>query len=184
MTVILSVSQLKIFLCNSTEFIEMKKLYIVRHSKSPWKPGMDDFNRVLKKQGQLNTSFMAGKLLSRGAKIEHIISSSAVRTTETTQLLNEILNVPEQNITFSKELYLSPPETLLNHIHSVPDSVNELMVVAHNPGVSQLINFVANEHLQDVPTTGMACVTFDITSWKEIKNNGNLGFFIYPKMFK
>ena len=162
----------------------MKKLYIVRHSKSPWKPGIDDFSRVLKKQGKLNTSFMAGKLLSRGAKIEHILCSSAIRTTETTQILNETLNVAQQNITFSKELYLASPETLLSHIHSVPDSVNELMIVAHNPGVSQLINFVANEHFEHVPTTGMACITFDVTSWNEIKNNGNLGFLIYPKMFK
>ena len=73
---------------------------------------------------------------------------------------------------------------MINTIQSVADEVDELMIVAHNPGVTLVVNYLANEHFENIPTCGMACILFDINSWSEIKNNGTLGFFIYPKMFK
>ena len=162
----------------------MKKLYIVRHAKSSWKDGEEDYDRNLKKKGKLNAPFMAGKLISRGAKIEQIISSSAKRTVKTTGLINEVLGLDESKITFKKELYLASPKTIISQIQEVDESVNELMIVAHNPGVTQVVNFLANEHFENVPTSGMACILFDTDSWSEIKNTGKLGFFIYPKMFR
>lgn len=162
----------------------MKKLLIVRHAKSSWGDGVEDFDRNLKKKGKVNAPFMAGKLLSRGLNIKQIISSSAVRTMKTTKLINSVLGLNDSKITFQKELYLAPPKTIISTIQSVDDSIDELMIVAHNPGVTQVVNFLANEHYENIPTSGMACILFDIKSWSEIKNNGTLGFFIYPKMFK
>ena len=162
----------------------MKKLFIVRHAKSSWAEGKDDFDRGLKKRGKLNTPFMAGKLISRGVKIDHIISSSAKRTVKTTKLLNEVFGLEESQLEFSKDLYLSSPKTLISKIKKTDDSIDELMVVAHNPGVTQVVNHLAKEHFENIPTCGMACILFDIKSWSELKNNGTLGFFIYPKMFK
>lgn len=162
----------------------MKKLYIVRHAKSSWKEEVDDYDRGLKKRGKLNSPFMAGKLISRGAKIDHILSSSAKRTKKTTSLMNEVLGLDTTSISYKKELYLASPKTIINQIQNTDSSVNELMVVAHNPGVTQVVNFLAKEHFENIPTAGIACILFDIDSWSEIKNNGKLGFFIYPKMFK
>ena len=162
----------------------MKKLYIVRHAKSSWKEGVDDYDRGLKKRGKLNSPFMAGKLISRGAKIEHIICSSAKRTKKTTALMNEVLGLSSSHIELKKELYLASPKTIITQIQKTSDRVNELMIVAHNPGVTQVVNFLANEHFENIPTAGIACILFDIDSWEEIKNNGKLGFFVYPKMFK
>lgn len=162
----------------------MKKLYIVRHAKSSVKHGESDFDRGLEKTGVQDIGLMATKLHSRGAKIDQLISSAANRTTLTTQIINEVLELPSSKIEFQKELYLASPTTILSEIHSVSSHVNELMVVAHNPGVTQFINYIANEYFDNIPTSGIACITFDITSWSELKNNGNLGFYIYPKMFK
>ena len=161
----------------------MKKLYIVRHAKTSWKPGVEDFDRTLKKKGKLKAPFMAEKLMSRGAKIEKIIASSANRTTKTAELFAEKIGIETSEITFTKELYLASPKTIIQLIHSVPDEINELMIVAHNPGVTQTVNFLASEHFENIPTSGISCILFDVESWEEIKNNGTLGFFIYPKMF-
>jgi phosphohistidine phosphatase len=162
----------------------MKKLYIVRHAKSSWEIGQDDFERGLKKKGKLNAPFMAGKLLSRGVNVEQIISSSAKRTIKTTALLNQVLGVPKAMVSYNKDLYLAAPKEIIKQIQQTNDSINELMIVAHNPGVTQVVNFLAKEHFENIPTSGMACILFDIESWSELKNNGKLGFFIYPKMFK
>tara|TARA_R110002050_G_scaffold204327_2_gene339738 strand:+ start:44591 stop:45094 length:504 start_codon:yes stop_codon:yes gene_type:complete len=162
----------------------MKKLVIVRHAKSSWKNGEDDYERSLKKKGKLNVPLMAGKLLTRGIDVKQIISSSAKRTMKTTELINGVLDLDESKVSFQKELYLASPKTMINTIQSVADEVDELMIVAHNPGVTLVVNYLANEHFENIPTCGMACILFDINSWSEIKNNGTLGFFIYPKMFK
>ena len=94
----------------------MKKLYIVRHAKSSWEVGQDDFDRSLKKKGKLNAPFMAGKLLSRGVNVEQIISSSAKRTTKTTGLINQVLGIPESMVSFNKELYLPSQKDIIKQI--------------------------------------------------------------------
>ncbi|MGB0805405.1 MAG: SixA phosphatase family protein [Salibacteraceae bacterium] len=170
-------------LCDTPTEI-MKKLFIVRHAKSSWAEGKDDFDRGLKKRGKLNTPFMAGKLVSRGVKIDRILSSAAKRTVKTAKLMNEVFGLSDTQIEFSKKLYLSSPKTIINHVKETDDTVDELMLVAHNPGVTQVVNYLANEHFENIPTCGIACILFDIKSWSELKNNGTLGFFIYPKMFK
>lgn len=162
----------------------MKKLFIVRHAKSSWAEGKDDFDRGLKKRGKLNTPFMAGKLISRGVKIDHIISSAAKRTVKTTKLLNEVFGLSDDQIEYSHKLYLSSPKTIISIIKETSDDINELMVVAHNPGVTQVVNHLAKEHFENIPTCGMACILLDIDSWSDLTNNGTLGFYIYPKMFK
>lgn len=162
----------------------MKKLYIVRHAKSSWKDHVSDMDRGLKKRGKLNAPLIASKLISRGAKVDAIIYSPAKRTTQTSRLINNILQVPVSNVHMHEGLYLAPPKQLINIIKSTPKNVNELMVIAHNPGVTQLVNFLAKEHFENIPTCGTACVLFDIEDWEEISNIGKLGFFIYPKMFK
>lgn len=162
----------------------MKKLYIIRHAKSSWKEGEDDFDRGLKRKGKITARFMGDKLVSRGANIERLISSSAKRTRKTTALLNESLNLPESQITFHPDLYLASSKAIIKHLNDVDDSVNELALVGHNPGVTDALNKLAGEHFENMPTSSMGCVIFDVDSWSEINGNGKLGFFIFPKMFK
>jgi len=161
----------------------MKKIYIVRHAKTSWKVGVEDFDRTLKKRGKINAPFIADKLKSRGVKVDQIIASSAKRTTKTAKIFAEQLGIDSSQIGFTQELYLASPKTILKIIQSTSDEVDELMIVAHNPGVTQSVNFLAKEHFENIPTSGTACILFDIDTWKEVKNNGTLGFFIYPKMF-
>lgn len=167
-----------------TPFIAMKKLFIVRHAKSSWSEDKEDFDRKLKKRGMTDAGFMAEKLLSRGVKIQKIISSSAKRTTDTALIMNDYLGVQSVHVEFTKNLYLASPKEVISLIREMDDNINELMIVAHNPSVTQVVNHLANEHFENIPTLGIACILFDDKSWSTIKNNGKLGFYIFPKMFK
>lgn len=162
----------------------MKKLYIIRHAKSSWKEGEADFDRGLKRKGKITARYMGAKLVSRGANVEQLISSSAKRTRKTTGLLNESLNLSESQITFNPDLYLAASVTIINYLHTLDDSINEVALVGHNPGVTDALNKLAGEHFENMPTSSMGCVIFSVNSWSEINGNGKLGFFIFPKMFK
>ncbi len=162
----------------------MKKLFIVRHAKSSWSEGKEDFDRKLKKRGMTDAGFMAEKLMSRGVKIQKIVSSSAKRTTDTTEIMNTYLGIPKKDVSFTNDLYLASPKSMIAQIRETPDDIDELMIVAHNPGVTQVVNHLANEHYENIPTLGIACILFDDKSWSTIKNHGKLGFYIFPKLFK
>lgn len=163
---------------------DMKKLYIVRHAKASNKFDGIDFERPLAKRGKESAPIMAQKIKSRGIQIPNVICSSATRTRQTLQLMKEVLGLPVKNIQFHKDLYLAPAELILHHIKDTPNEVNELMVVAHNPGVSDLISNLTTETISEVPTNSVACILFDTNSWKKINySNGKLGYYIYPKMF-
>ena len=162
----------------------MKKLFIARHAKSSWSEEKEDFDRGLKKRGISNAPFMAEKIISRRANIDKIISSSSKRTKKTTKLFNEVFKINEANIEYTRDLYLASPKKLISIIKDTDDSVDELMIVAHNPAVTLVVNHLANEYFENIPTCGVACILFDINSWSELSNKGTLGFYIYPKLFK
>jgi phosphohistidine phosphatase len=161
----------------------MKKLFVLRHAKASDNFEGDDFDKPLNNRGRNSAPLMAQKIISRGLKSPYILCSKANRTQQTLGIMNQTLQVPNSRIDFQKKLYLASGATLLKQIRKTPNNVDELMVIAHNPGVTELINFLASESILNVPTNGVACILFDVEAWDQINTNGKLGYFIYPKMF-
>ena len=68
----------------------MKKLLIVRHSKSSWSdPYLSDFDRPLNKRGNRDGKLMAEFLSKRINNIDKLISSSSKRTRETSEFFKK-----------------------------------------------------------------------------------------------
>jgi phosphohistidine phosphatase len=111
---------------------------------------------------------------------ELIVSSDSQRTRDTaTFLLNEFRNT---SIDFTNELYHASPHQILNVIHQVPNNVETVMVLAHNPGITYAFDSLASVNIDNVPTSGVGAIRFDVNSFHEIQpNSGKLEFFIYPK---
>ncbi len=163
----------------------MKKLYLIRHAKSSWDDMLlDDIDRPLNQRGKNDALLIGEKLRSRGVVPERIIVSPAKRTRKTAKRLVKTLGLPKELITNNEQLYLASPKRILEIIHDLPNSVDQAMIIGHNPGITQIVNFLANEHIANVPTSGSACILFDVKYWSDVRNNGKMGFFIYPKMFK
>ena len=59
------------------------------------------------------------------------------------------------------------------------------MIIAHNPGLTNLINMITNINLDNLPTTGIANIDFDCDSWNNISiENSNLVDLKFPKQLK
>ena len=68
----------------------MKRLILIRHSKSSWKDlSLTDFNRPLNGRGKSDGPLMADYLKSKIIKIDYLHSSSSVRTFETSKYFIE-----------------------------------------------------------------------------------------------
>lgn len=161
----------------------MKTLYLVRHAKSSWKyPKLDDFERPLNKRGRRDAPFMGSILEKRGVKPDLIISSPANRAAMTARIIADIINYPLEGIYFSERVYGSSANRLLHIVGNLEDDVKKAMLVGHNPGLTELANYIGNTPTSNIPTSGVFCVDLDISSWTKIGGHGGkLKFFEYPK---
>ena len=87
----------------------MKKLILIRHSKSSWKDlSLTDFNRPLNRRGKSDGPLMADYLKSKIDKIDYLHSSSSIRTFETSKYFIK-------NIQFGKVNMMVLYTTVLQH---------------------------------------------------------------------
>ena len=161
----------------------MKTLYLARHAKSSWKfPGLDDFERPLNKRGRKNAPFM-GKILKKLKVAPNlIISSPANRAAMTARIIAHKIKYPLDEIRYSEAIYEFSANAVIQVIKQIDNTVDQVMLVGHNPALTDLANYFSGEPISNIPTCGIFCVDLDISSWaKIIEHCGKLIFFEFPK---
>jgi phosphohistidine phosphatase len=132
-------------------------LILVRHAKSSWAyPGMEDIDRPLNERGQKDAPEMGKFLANKHLKCRQILCSPAVRTQKTLELLGHEwdLQVP---VEYPESLYLPSPEILLSLCRKFSANL-PLMVIAHNPGITEFANQLCSVEIDNVPTMGVCLV--------------------------
>ena len=75
-----------------------------------------------------------------------------------------------------------PGASLLNAIKQTDNRYNTVFVVGHNPGLTDLINYLSLETVDNLPTSGAFAVNFDTENWEDIDSaSGKLLFYEFPK---
>ncbi len=121
-------------------------LYIMRHAKSDWSgPQISDFERPINKRGTRN-AIRVGQWMNENNHIpQKIISSPALRAKETIELVTEqISKFNLEDLTYEDELYLAGFTQLIEFINTFKDKVQSLMLVGHNPGIENLVNYLCD----------------------------------------
>ena len=162
----------------------MKKLIIIRHSKSSWKDlRLNDFNRPLNKRGKSDGPLMADYLKRKISRVDYLHSSSSVRTFETSKYF--INQIQFEKVQYDDALYHCSATSILNMIRSYSEDYQSVMIIAHNPGLTNLINNITNVTIDNLPTTGLAEIEFNINSWSNIScENSTLLDLKFPKQLK
>jgi phosphohistidine phosphatase len=162
----------------------MKTLYLLRHAKSSWKDDtLDDFERPLKKKG-LGDAQLVGKVIrQREIGLDLVISSSAERARQTTQLV--LMSADKQvELKFDERLYEAGMRRLLTLISRLDNQANSVMLVGHNPGFEELLKTLTGE-THTMPTAALAGIEFDVDDWSQVKaRTGRLTLFLTPKDLK
>ena len=162
----------------------MKELILIRHAKSSWSnPLLDDFERPLNKRGEKNAPFMAKVLKQKGLTPDLIISSPSIRTKQTLDYFIQEFDYKGE-IIFEESIYEAPFENLLKVIKNIDDKYKTIFLFGHNPGLNDLVDFLIGNFEENIPTSGVLQLNFDIKKWENLKEKiGILEFFIYPKIF-
>lgn len=155
----------------------MKKLLLIRHAKAG-SHNMTDFERPLTNSGIRDAEFMAHQLQKAGLIPQHILTSAALRTQTTANIIAQTLNVTHK--TADKAIYEAGTRTLLRIINYLPAEYNFVALVGHNPGISNILYELSGE-MRDMPPAGIALIEFDLDDWQLVHTDtGKLSWYSAP----
>lgn len=160
----------------------MKRLTLIRHAHADDKPpGGSDFDRPLSTRGLREAGALARYLLERALLPDLLIASTARRTQQTAEILMQVLALPAQRVQPVQQLYLASADVLLHAVRDVQPEVAHLAIVAHNPGVSDLMHALLPEDVElgELVTAGACTLTFDVNSWSDLRSSAT-GYASYP----
>ncbi|MDH3533504.1 MAG: histidine phosphatase family protein [Gammaproteobacteria bacterium] len=144
----------------------MKTLTLVRHAKSSWKnTGLRDRDRPLNKRGERDAPMMGKRIVEAGIRPSLIISSPAVRAWSTAKVIAREIGYPAEFLQREDELYLASLDSLLDVVAAQEAGFHNLMLVGHNPGLTDFANFLSPGLTGNVPTAGVVSVSIDRDDW-------------------
>ncbi len=165
----------------------MKRLYLLRHAKSSWDdPTLADSDRPLAPRGRRAAKVMAGHLRRKGISPELVLCSPSRRTRQTLKRITPSLR-KKADVQIEPALYAASAATLLEELHEVPDEIDSLMLIGHNPGIQDLALSLARAGSESprvrskFPTAALATLELDAT-WRElVPGSAELVSFVTPK---
>ena len=112
-----------------------------------------------------------------------IVSSPAVRAKLTAQSIAEAMDFPPRDIEWEDDVYHATPETLLAILRQTNDKHQSLMIVGHNPGLTEFQNRISSEAIENIVTAGIVSVLLEVKTWSEamLLSKAKQLWYDYPK---
>jgi len=148
----------------------VKRLTLMRHGDARWQdPGLSDMERPLNRRGTGAAEAMARRLLELGLVPDLMMASPARRTQQTAEIVARELSIPARRVLREEALYLASAAELLKVAQGCGPRVAHLLVVAHNPGVSELVQLlVPAKNAGGLGAAAICSISFDCAHWTAV----------------
>ncbi len=148
-------------------------------------PGLSDFDRPLTTNGIALTGKVIRYLSEQGCIPDLIISSPAVRALETARLVAEGLDITPGQVQVQRIIYDADRDDLEELWYDIPLTADTLLLVGHNPGLTDFVNLFLDVPVGSLPTSGLVCLGSDIKEWDRImEKEAKLHFIFFPELMK
>jgi phosphohistidine phosphatase len=145
----------------------MKTLLLMRHAKSSWKhPELSDQERPLTKRGIKASKRMGEFIIEKELVPQKIFTSSAVRALDTARFVEQSAQTTD-SIVAVDEFYMAEPDIYYNFLKTLPDDLERVMLVGHNPGLESLLQLISGR-IDVLPTAVVAYVSLPVNSWRDL----------------
>lgn len=153
----------------------MRTLVLMRHAKSGYPDGVPDHDRPLAPRGEREAGLAGDWLRGHVPPIGAVLCSSAVRTRQTLERTGIVAPVD-----YLEALYGASPGTMIAQINGVSDDVTTLLVIGHEPTVSEVALGLADDDSDTdateeieakFPTSGIAVLRVP-GGWAELELGG------------
>ena len=120
--------------------------------------------------------------MAQGHQPDLIISSPAKRARLTAKRIAKELGIAKSDILIDSDLYFSGVRSMLNVLEVLGDEYQKVMIVGHNPSMTNFLNMLCETSIINMPTCAIAVVGFDIEAWSDLSMaEGELVGYDYPK---
>lgn len=162
----------------------MKTLTLVRHAKSSWKNNdLSDRDRPLNQRGKHDAPLMGKRIVAAGIRPSLIISSPAVRAWTTAKIIAREIGYPREFLQREKKIYLASLDDLLDVMMAQDAEFNNVLLVGHNPGLTNFANYLAPGVTDNLPTAGVVSVGIEQEDWNlYTRPQSELILYDYPKL--
>ncbi len=161
----------------------MKQLILVRHGKSSWEHPVNDKDRSLQERGINDAFLVSNKFKLENIEIDAIFSSPANRALHTCMIFLRQLDFPFDKFRVANELYDFSGDDVLQYIKNLDDDLRTVMIFGHNHAFTHIVNSIGNTYIDNVPTSGLVRLKFDISNWRSIVK-GTTEQTIFPKQLR
>ena len=125
---------------------------------------------------------MAGRLAEKGIRPDVILASPAKRAAKTAAAVAKAIEFPKSAITWDERLYGADVGVLAEILWGIDESCTHAMLFGHNPGFTDLCNWVTRSFVDNIPTCGVAIIQLNVDRWKDVgSGSGEIMDFDYPK---
>jgi phosphohistidine phosphatase len=162
----------------------MKKIILVRHGKAEdGSSEISDFERSLTLKGKAISRQMARELMKKEKSPGTILTSPAFRALETALIFAGEFGISSESVVMNSDLYSDMNMKNLSEILSgVDEDIDIVTMFGHNPSFSEIADSLSKEGCDLIPKSGIVCISFNITSWQEIKpKKGKKEYFLVPE---
>ncbi len=161
----------------------MKTLSLLRHAKSSWSdPSLSDNERPLNKRGQRDAPVMGERIAESSIRPSLILSSPAVRAWTTARIIANEISYPREFLQREDRLYLASVSEIVAVLSAQDLGFNSIMIVGHNPGLTEFANLLVPGITDNVPTCGIVAVDADTDTWDFTETpDCELTLYDYPK---
>lgn len=161
----------------------MKTLILVRHAKSSWEYDVIDRERPLKKRGLNDAEIISSEFKKTKFIPDAVYSSPANRAYSTCQIFMEKLKIPIEEVTIVEDLYDFGGHSVTGFIKSLNNEIDSVMIFGHNHAFTSISNIFGSEYIDNVPTSGLVKIKFDVKKWDNIKK-GKTELVLFPKDYR
>jgi phosphohistidine phosphatase len=126
---------------------------------------------------------MGTRIVNHGIRPSLIISSPAVRAWRTAKIIAKEIGYPAEFLQREESLYLASLDELLDAVVAQDNGFHSLMVVGHNPGMTDFANFLVPGLTNNLPTAGVVSVQLEGDDWGlDRQPRAELIVYDYPKL--
>jgi len=145
---------------------------------------LTDISRPLAERGKRDAHRIGERLRDQQLRPALILTSPADRALQTAQIVASAVNYPQESIALDRRLYLAEPATIVEIIAAQDAALETLLVVGHNPGLTDLVHrLLPDFDVDDLPTGAVAGIDYAAaTAWARVEGAAaTLSYYDFPK---
>ncbi|NNE32169.1 MAG: histidine phosphatase family protein [Winogradskyella sp.] len=161
----------------------MKSIILVRHGKSSWEHNVSDDKRPLKSRGKNDAKLVVKEFMKHNISFDRIYSSPAKRAFSTCKIFCKALGYNKKDVKVIDNLYDFSGENVISVVKNFNNALNTVLIFGHNHAFTSISNIFGSVSIDNLPTSGLVKLNFDIDSWEDL-TKGTTELLIIPKDLK